>query len=145
MIQKCTICNERFISRNSRHRCCGKTSCQRLRKTQWQRQKLKQDSAYRENQRDSQRRWREKNPHYMQAYRADHPEYVKKNKEQQKLRRMKKKSKAYLPVSDVDNVVKMDVARQFPSLISGTYDMVPAGVVKMDAIRVHLTVLQGFS
>jgi hypothetical protein len=45
--------------------------CQRRRRTEYHRKRLVEDAAYREQCRDRQQKWREKNPHYMQRYWAD--------------------------------------------------------------------------
>src|SRR4029077_3145715 len=47
---------------------CTAPACQRQRRTEYHRRKLAEDSAYREQCRDSQRKWREQNPTYMKTY-----------------------------------------------------------------------------
>ena len=49
---------------------CGAPECQRRRRADYHRRKLAEDCVYREQCRDSQKTWREKNPEYLQNYRA---------------------------------------------------------------------------
>jgi hypothetical protein len=67
---------------------CGKTECRRHRRATWQREKLKKDTDYRENQKEAQRLWREKNPGYMASYRASHPDYREREQERCRRRRI---------------------------------------------------------
>lgn len=48
---------------------CAAAACQRRRRAEYHRQKLRDDPSYREQCRDSQRFWREQHPDYMRAYR----------------------------------------------------------------------------
>lgn len=69
----CRYCIHRF--RPSRYhpdqKVCSSGDCQRRRRTDYHRKKLVEDPGYREQCRDSQQKWREKNPHYMKRYWAD--------------------------------------------------------------------------
>ena len=49
---------------------CSSPACQRERRQAWQRKKLQDDRFYRENQQDSQKAWRARNPDYSRNYRA---------------------------------------------------------------------------
>jgi len=66
----CRYCTKKF--RPSRYhpdqQVCSSGDCQRRRRTDYHRKKLVEDSVYREQCRDSQKKWREKNPHYMKHY-----------------------------------------------------------------------------
>lgn len=53
---------------------CGQPECQRRRRAEYHRNKLRNDPTYRAQCRDSQRQWREQNPNYMREYRADRSE-----------------------------------------------------------------------
>lgn len=68
----CPYCNLKF--RPSRYhrdqKVCSSVECQRHRRTEYHRQKVAADPAYREQCRDSRTKWREKNPGYMKHYRA---------------------------------------------------------------------------
>ena len=66
----CRYCIHKF--RPSRYhpdqKVCSSGDCQRRRRTDYHRKKLVEDPVYREQCRDSQQKWREKNPHYMKRY-----------------------------------------------------------------------------
>ena len=47
---------------------CSSKECQCRRRTDYHRKKLEEDPIYREQCRDSQRKWREHNPDYMKKY-----------------------------------------------------------------------------
>src|ERR1700719_3832220 len=68
----CKYCTREF--RPSRYRpdqqVCSLAECQRRRRTDYHRKKLATDATYREQCRDSQAKWREKNPEYMKRYTA---------------------------------------------------------------------------
>src|SRR5258708_583715 len=70
----CKYCTREF--RPSRYRpdqqVCSLAECQRRRRTDYHRKKLATDATYREQCRDSQAKWREKNPEYMKRYAAQH-------------------------------------------------------------------------
>ena len=68
----CTHCDQQFFpSRyHPSQNICSSVECQRQRKADYHRKKLSTDPAYREQCRDSQRKWREKNPQYMKKYLA---------------------------------------------------------------------------
>jgi len=74
MSQKpCPYCKRKFQSSRYRpdQKVCSSLECQRRRRTDYHRKKLAEDVLYREQCRDSQRKWRENNPAYMQNYRAE--------------------------------------------------------------------------
>ena len=60
----CTYCKQEFYPSRYRpdQRVCSSTDCQRRRRTDYHRQKLATDPVYQEQCRDSQKKWREKNP-----------------------------------------------------------------------------------
>jgi len=73
MSQKpCPYCKQKFQPSRYRpdQKVCSSLDCQRRRRKDYHRKKLAEDTVYREQCRDSQRKWREKNPAYMQTYRA---------------------------------------------------------------------------
>jgi hypothetical protein len=69
----CRYCIHKF--RPSRYhpdqKVCSSGDCQRRRRTDYHRKKLVEDPGYRAQCRDSQQKWRDKNPHYMKSYWAD--------------------------------------------------------------------------
>lgn len=143
MEQHCACCNALY--RRDRYHpkqlYCGKAACQRHRRTQWQRKKLKEDGDYRANQAQAQARWRDSNRDYWKKYRASHPSYVKRNLVLLQQRRKENvASTGQLPC-----VAKMDVAPVQAPLISGRYRLEPmegGAVAKMDVVIVQLSILQ---
>jgi hypothetical protein len=67
---------------------CGDPECQRARKRAWQKNKMATDRKYRRKQIAGLVRWRKEHAlhRYQKQYRLDHPEYVEKNREKQRLR-----------------------------------------------------------
>jgi hypothetical protein len=120
----------------------SKESCQRKRRTTWQKNKLKTDATYRENQADAQAVWKDKNPGYWKNYRARHPEYVERNRTQQKQRRA---GKNLLAPQLQPYVAKMDVAALQKPVVSGIYRLISLDnedVAKMDFAIVQLSLLE---
>jgi hypothetical protein len=70
----------------SNQRYCGSAECQRARKRTWQKEKLANDSDYRENKAAAQREWRSRNRQYWREYRKRNPAYREKNRLRQKER-----------------------------------------------------------
>jgi hypothetical protein len=120
---------------------CHRKPCQNARKNQWRKRKLAADTAYRENQRDAQIRWQDKNPDYWRLYRASHPEYVETNRKKQRKRNLYRKS----PEANASPVVaKSDASRAISSPISGYYMLCPVnadGIAKSDASFVKIYAL----
>ncbi|WP_321900060.1 hypothetical protein [Paraburkholderia heleia] len=133
--RRCAVCGQRFLPRaqNPHQRYCSKRDCQRERKAQWQKQKIKSDPDYRENQRRAQTRWTESHPDYWRRYRDTHQTYKERNRELQR-------SRNGLP----KHIAKMDASVLESRLCSGLYVIahtVCEDVAKMGAWFVHLTVI----
>ena len=122
-------CRRLFLPdpRVKNQRYCDKKECRRFRKRQWQRQKLKEDPDYRDNQQRAQQSWIEQNRDYWQRYRDSHPGYVKRNRLLQR-ERDRNRHKSYL--------AKMDALRDVSSVKPGSYYLIPAkgNLAKMDTI-----------
>ena len=132
----CAACGQAFHPRSHapRQSYCQKSECQRERKRRWQRDKLRNDPDYRENQARAQRAWNDRNPEYWREYRASHQEYVERNRAQQKKR------------NTVRNgvIAKMDVSNPQQGLSSGVYllsRIAEPEIAKMDAWMVEITLL----
>jgi hypothetical protein len=127
---QCAHCR-RFFDPNPRvkNQCyCSRKDCQRARKNRWQKHKLATDPDYRDNQRECQKAWQDRNPDYWRNYRRRHPQYVKHNRIRQRLRNRGRRRR----------IAKMDAYASFSNITSGTYYLVPScdpdGVIaKMDA------------
>jgi len=130
----CSCCKKAFHPRAQcpNQKYCSKRACQRERKRVWQRNKLKSDPAYRENQRDSQQRWRAAHSFYHHDYRLKHPDYVARNREQQRRR------------DQASRLAKMDASMGESSIPSGRYKLTPvhtSDLAKMDAWMVNISVV----
>ena len=88
MTKRCACCGQPFEPRPQvpDQAFCSSPECQRARKRQWQRDKLRSDPDYRSNQQAAQRAWTLRNDGYWRNYRDAQPEYEQRNREQQKLR-----------------------------------------------------------
>ena len=139
MSHRCTCCGRRLEWRpqNPRQRYCRRAICQNERRRRWRKAKLKADLDYRNDQRDSQRRWLEKHPEYWRDWRSRHPEYVERNRELQKAR---DRVKAELgEVSRTGAVLaKSDACPDRSDEISVVYELLPVrsgDLAKSDASR----------
>lgn len=85
--KRCHWCQKVFIPNprlKERQMSCGEPECKGEQKRSSHRQwKVKEKDAYVQNQRD----WRKNNPDYWREYRASHPEYVVRNREQTRIRK----------------------------------------------------------
>jgi hypothetical protein len=122
-------CRKAFLPdpRVKGQRYCSKKECQRLRKRQWQRRKIKDDPDYRDNQRDAQQCWMEQNRDYWRRYRDQHPGYVKRNRLLQRERDRRRR---------LADLAKMDVSRDISSIKPGSYYLIPTkrNLAKMDVL-----------
>lgn len=99
----CRYCQQSF--QPSRYRpeqsVCSAADCQRLRRSDYHRQKLNADAEYAQVVRDSQRKWRDAHPSYQAQYREKHPEAAEQNRQKQRQRDRKRR---------VQNLVKNNLA-----------------------------------
>ena len=84
--------------------CCSRPECQKARRRKWQKEKLATDEAYKANQADCQRAWRQRNPDYWRRYRKIHPAYTEKNRQLQRQRNCLKRQSS----GDRSVIAKMD-------------------------------------
>ena len=70
---------------------CSQPDCQRQRRADYHRCKIKADPEYAEVVRDSQRKWREAHPDYRQTYRPSHPQSADQNRARQQGRDRKRR------------------------------------------------------
>ena len=124
---------------------CGAKECQRARK----RLTSKTGSAITPEglalRKARNKRWRESHPayKYQKLYRSTHPEYVQENKEQQRLRNMKRQT--FYPYNVSQKIVKTGALTGYPCE-SGVYALMPVQegkIVKTDALQVQMQVLTG--
>ncbi|WP_072619070.1 MULTISPECIES: hypothetical protein [Pandoraea] len=133
----CSACGAAFVplAHVPRQRYCSSKACQRARRRDWQKSRLRIDADYRDNQARAQARWRAGHASYWREYRASHPAYREHNRSLQRLRNARRSHKP---------IAKMDVIRLPRPLGSGFYVLSHAddvGVAKMNAWTVHIAVL----
>jgi hypothetical protein len=132
----CQGCNQEKIQNprlKGAQKFCGNPACQKVRKRQWQKNKLATDALYRMQQHESLQAWRKNYPldRYQHQYRLRHPEYVEQNRKRQRIRNRRRR----------ELIVKMDTLNQMESYTYLLTPCEPEKIVKMDALRVKLTVL----
>lgn len=93
----CKNCGERTTADprlKGKQKYCGKTTCQNVRKRDWDKAKSKNDSHYHQKRLESKKNWRKRRPgdEYQGVYRETHPEYVEENRKRQVLRNKKRLS-----------------------------------------------------
>lgn len=103
---------------------------------------MRQDPAYRLNQQDAQKRWQAKNPDYWKAYRDEHLEYTRQNREKQRSRNRFQRSMASIS----RQIANMDPLFAEKNYISGYYGLVSVQdlrFAKMDAKFVKIIEMPG--
>lgn len=98
------------------------------------------DKDYKANQGDAQKRWCSKNQDYWQRYRDEHPDYVKRNRQLQKVRNARRSTDArrrYL-------IAKRYALTEKKVNISGYYKLIPANqqvIANSDVLLVKLDLI----
>jgi hypothetical protein len=160
---RCKHC-QRLVPANPRVKdqlYCGRKKCQRARKSDWHRQKMKSDPDYAESQDQARQKWSNKNRNYWSNYRDTHPEYTKRNRRLQKQRDLKRRQRrAKMDASDsgacemdasggifstntvgyatpVRDLAKMDTSEGINPVKTGSYRIHPkkCHLAKMDASK----------
>jgi hypothetical protein len=74
---RCTHCGIRFTPAPQvpKQTYCSKPGCQKERRRKWQKNKLKSDPDYRDNQLRAQKAWTDRNPDYWRQYRQNSSVY----------------------------------------------------------------------
>jgi hypothetical protein len=134
---RCLACGSPFNPRpqNPNQRYCSTPACQLERRRRWQRQRLRTDPDYRDNQARAQATWSARHPGYWRQYRATHPAYRERNCVMQRERCRRRSS---------GQIAKMDASPSPRPLTSGFYVLHRAltnSVAKMNAWTVHIAVL----
>jgi hypothetical protein len=137
--RRCLACGKLFVAcpRVKEQAYCSARDCQRERKRRWHNRKLADDPDYRQNRRDSQKRWRETHRGYWRRYRETHPDSVEKNRQRQRERNRLRR----IPSSPI---AKTDASRIESHIIPGTYQLIRLGtgtIAKTDAINVEIRVI----
>ena len=134
--KNCVACGQCFQPRAQvpRQSYCSAPGCQLQRRKKWLRLKLQADPDYQDNQTRAQQAWSQRNPDYWRQYRESHPDYVDRNRAQQR-------SRDGGPANE--NLAKMDASNASPPLASGLYRLIPVtgpDLAKMDVWIVEITV-----
>lgn len=127
---RCAHCRCLFLPdpRVKTQRFCSNKTCQRARKTLWQRDKMATDPDYRANQRDSQSSWQRRHRDYWRQYRQRRADYAERN-------RLLQQHRDHRP--RVPQALKMDASPPVSVLQPGIYHLIPEvvpGLVKMDVL-----------
>jgi len=146
--RRCAGCHKLFHPRPQcpEQRFCSAPACQKERKRQWQKAKRAADADYRDNDVQANRYWRGQHPGYWREYRRNHPEYVLRNREQQRERdrgTARNNQVAAAPTADLANEDASSL--DFP-LPTGTYRIVPArrgDLANEDVYLVKIDLLSG--
>ncbi len=118
---------------------CSKKSCQQVRKNEWNKKKFATDPDYREYKQAVLERRKETNPNYWKEYRARHPNYIQKNRDQQKIRNQKRQKHPPEPV-----IAKPDESISVKPIVTGRYKMIyiPSDTIaKPDEYIVEITAI----
>jgi len=85
---RCPYCQRLFRPSPYRlqQRVYSQSECQRRRRAEYHRQKIRTDPLYAQVVRDSRRRWQAEHADYQKTYRQTHPESAERNRERQRRR-----------------------------------------------------------
>ena len=86
--RRCRYCQQVFqpAPYHPQQLVCSQPECQRQRRRDYHRRKIRSDPLYAQVVRDSQRKWREEHPGYQKRYRENQPQAVERNRQQQHVR-----------------------------------------------------------
>jgi hypothetical protein len=134
-----------LVKRNPKQHYCSKPDCQRARKNHWRCDRRRHDSDYIINQNSANQRWRINHPDYWKQYRASHPGYVQRNREQQRIRDgTSKKHVQRIANSDTSHLAKSDACNEKKPVPSGAYWLIPRigdHLAKSDALPVEINLI----
>ena len=134
MEKTCPHCGKKFLPHPAvlNQQYCGSADCQKVRKRKWQKEKLKSDPDYRENQAAAQKAWRERNKGYWREYRKKNQTYSEQNRLGQRGRNRQRRM-----------IAKMDELEAKTVLSPGRYRLVPlyGKIAKMDELIVEIGVV----
>jgi hypothetical protein len=127
---RCAHCRCLFLPdpRIKTQRFCANKTCQRARKTLWQRDKMATDPDYRANQRDCQSSWKRRHRDYWRQYRQRRADYTERN-------RLLQRHRDHRP--QVPQALKMDASPPVSVFKPGIYHLIPEvvpGLAKMDVL-----------
>jgi hypothetical protein len=134
MEKTCPHCGKGLISHPAvaNQRYCGSAECQKARKRTRQKEKLKRDPDYRENQAAAQDARRRRNKGYWREYRKHNQTCNERNRLRQRERNRQRRM-----------IAKMDELRGKSLISPGRYRLVPlyGKIAKMDELIVEIGVV----
>lgn len=136
---QCIYCGA-FFDPSPRHKnqtACKRASCQRAKKADWQRHKMKTDPDYRASQKISWQQWAKANPDYWKQYRKRNPKKVERNRILQTIRNQRARGSRNLAKMDASLIAKMDSSKSYCFENLGQFWLVPV-IAKMDASKVNI-------
>lgn len=135
----CVYCGDLFdpSPRHKNQTACRKPQCQRARKAQWQKHKMKIDPEYNATQKISQKQWGKANPDYWKKYRKKNPDKAERNRVLQALRNRKARSKNTGVKMDTPLIAKMDASKSDTFQALGQFWLIPV-IAKMDSLKVNI-------
>ncbi len=145
--RRCASCHNLFHPRpqSPEQAFCSAVECQRERKRRWQKARRALDADYRDNEVQANRHWRIHNPDYWREYRRKHPQYVTRNRQQQRERDRAKRLNPPQPPATPHLANEDTSSLQFP-LPTGTYRIAPVtgdDLANEDAYLVKIALLSG--
>jgi len=145
IMRRCQNCGCLFevCNKVKKHEYCNKKKCRKVRNRKWQKQKIKNDATYRNDQKEAQEVWLNNNPDYWKDYRRKNSKYTESNrKKQRKRNQIQRAESATEPISKP--IAKMDALTRGNNIISGRYELVPVTsdmIAKMDALIVEINTI----
>jgi hypothetical protein len=147
-IFRCRCCGKRF-NRNNRlkgdvQHYCNSEICQRKRKSEWAKQKYKNNESYRKNKLTINKKYKSRSLgyEYQRHYRKNHPEYVEECRKKQRENYKKRVRK-----SASENIVNLDASHAINNSKRGIYMMYnikEKNRVNLDALSLYNKELQSF-
>ena len=135
----CVYCGDLFdpSPRHKNQTACKKPQCQRAKKADWQRHRMKIDPVYNASQEISRKQWARANPGYWKRYRNKNPEKAERNRVLQAVRNRKARSKKSDTKMNTPLIAKMDASKSDNFQALGQFWLVPV-IAKMDALKVNI-------
>lgn len=86
--RRCPYCQQVFqpVPYHPQQRICSRPACQRQRRREYHRHKIRSDLLYAQVVSDSRKKWRDVHPGYQKQYWQTHPEAAERNRQQQRRR-----------------------------------------------------------
>ena len=109
----CVYCGDLFEAspRHKNQTACKKPQCQKAKKAEWQRHKMKTDPIYNAAQKISKKEWARANPGYWKRYRNKNPDKAERNRVLQAIRNRKARSKKSDTKMASPLIAKMDALK----------------------------------